>query len=263
MPSDPSAEPGPTDRAKAAAARRAVEHVEDGMRLGLGTGSTASYMVAELGRRVRDEGLMVTGVPTSEATAALARKEGITVVTLEAAGWLDLTIDGADECDGDLALIKGGGGALLREKIVASASDRMIVIAEAAKKVEILGAFPLPVEVVPFGWQSTQRLIEEVLEAQGLGGRPVALRERNGAVFVTDEGNRILDLKLGRIARPARLALRLNEIPGVVESGLFIDICDLAIFGHADGGADIFEPPAAAAPGSAKAPANAFADLGD
>ena len=231
----------PADTAKLAAAERAVSFVQDGMRLGLGTGSTAAWMVRCLGRRVRDEGLQIVGVPTSEQTAVLARAEGIEIVTLEEAGWLDLTIDGADEFDGDLNLIKGGGGALLREKIVASASDRMIVIADAGKHVAQLGDFPLPVEVIRFGWQSTRDQIAELLEEFYVARREITLRERDEAPFVTDEGNYILDLALGQIADPRHLALLLNQIPRTVENGLFIDLCDLAIVGHVDGNVTLVE----------------------
>ena len=230
-----TAEMTPIDKAKAAAARRAVDFVEDGMRVGLGTGSTAAWMVRRLGERVRDEGLRVTGVPTSSRTADLARAEGITVVTLEEAGWLDLTIDGADEFDGQFNLIKGGGGAHLREKIVAAASDRMIVIADADKEVAQLGAFPLPVEVIPFGWQTTRRLIGEVLDGMDAPTGDATLRMAGTKPFVTDEGNRILDLHLRRIEDPRLMAAMLNQVPGVVENGLFIDICDIVVIGHVSG----------------------------
>lgn len=231
----------PADRAKRAAALRAVDLVEPGMKLGLGTGSTAAFMVREIGRRQREEGLIVSGVPTSSRTADLARAEGIAVLTLEEAGWLDLTIDGADEFDPALALIKGGGGALLREKIVATASDRMVVIADADKRVATLGAFPLPVEVIGFGWQATERLIERAVAAQGLGG-PVTRRMAGEQPFVTDEGNFILDLHLGRIPDPAALAAALNAIAGVVENGLFVGIATQVVLGHGDGTTEIVEP---------------------
>jgi ribose 5-phosphate isomerase A len=217
------------------AARRAVDFVEPGMRLGLGTGSTAAWMVRCLGERVRTEGLRVTGVPTSRRTAELARQVGITVSTLDDVKWLDLTIDGADEFDPNLNLIKGGGAALLQEKIVATASDRMIVIADAAKEVAQLGAFPLPVEVIPFGWQTTKALIEETLVGLDVLGRDCTIRMNGDAPLVTDEANYILDLNLKRIGNPRQLALVLNQIPGVVENGLFIDICDVVVIGHGDG----------------------------
>ncbi|NVO54824.1 ribose-5-phosphate isomerase RpiA [Rhodobacteraceae bacterium B1Z28] len=225
----------PIDTAKYVAARRAADMVEDGMRVGLGTGSTAAWLVRRLGERVRDEGLRIKGVPTSTRTAQLACEVGIEVVSLDQAGWLDLTIDGADEFDGDLNLIKGGGGAHLQEKIVATASDQMVVIADAGKEVETLGAFPLPVEVIPFGWQTTRTLIEEALDTMDVLGTSAALRMNGEAPFVTDEGNHILDLHLQRIGNARQLALVLNQVPGVVENGLFIDICDKVVVGYGDG----------------------------
>lgn len=225
----------PIDKAKYVSAYRAAEMVQDGMRVGLGTGSTAAWLVRRLGERVRDEGLKIKGVPTSTATAQLAREVGIEVVSLDQAGWLDLTIDGADEFDGELNLIKGGGAALLQEKIVATASDQMVVIADAGKEVEALGAFPLPVEVIPFGWQTTRTLIEEALDAMDVLGTAATLRMNGEAPTVTDEGNHILDLHLQRIGNPRQLALILNQVPGVVENGLFIDICDKVVIGHGDG----------------------------
>ncbi len=225
----------PIDTAKFVAAKRAADFVEDGMRVGLGTGSTAAWLVRCLGEMVREEGLRFRGVPTSTRTAELARDQGIDVVSLDQARWLDLTIDGADEFDADLNLIKGGGGALLQEKIVATASDRMVVIADVGKEVESLGAFPLPVEVIPFGWQATQALIEETLISMDVLGRGSTLRMNGEAPFVTDEGNYILDLHLGRIGQPRQMAMVLNQMPGVVENGLFIDICDTVILGYGDG----------------------------
>ena len=229
----------PIDTAKFVAAKRAVDFVEDGMKVGLGTGSTAAWMVRCLGEIIREEGLKITGVPTSTRTADLARKLGIKVVSLDEAKWLDLTIDGADEFDPDLNLIKGGGGALLQEKIVATASDRMIVITDASKQVDRLGNFPLPVEVVPFGWQTTKALIEETLAGLDVLGQAVTLRLNGEAAFVTDEGNYILDLHLHRIANPRQVSLVMNQIPGVVENGLFIDICDVVVIGHGDGRVEV------------------------
>jgi ribose 5-phosphate isomerase A len=229
----------PIDKAKFAAAKRASVYVEDGMRVGLGTGSTAAWLVRCLGERVRDEGLKIKGVPTSTRTAELARKVGIDVITLDEARWLDLTIDGADEFDGELNLIKGGGGALLQEKIVATASDRMVVIADAGKEVETLGAFPLPVEVIPFGWQTTQALVEETLVSMDVLGRNSTLRMNGDVAFVTDEGNHILDLHLKRIGNARQLALILNQMPGIVENGLFIDICDTVVVGFGDGRVEV------------------------
>ncbi|WP_373353826.1 ribose-5-phosphate isomerase RpiA [Pseudoroseicyclus sp. CXY001] len=231
MPADLS----PIDKAKFVAAKRAAKMVESGMRVGLGTGSTAAWLVRCLGEMVREEGLKITGVPTSSRTAALARDVGIEVISLDEARWLDLTIDGADEFDEKLNLIKGGGGALLMEKIVATASDQMVVIADGSKEVETLGAFPLPVEVIPFGWQTTRLLIEETLIGLDVLGRTTALRMNGEAPYVTDEGNHILDLHLNRIGNARQLSLVLNQIPGVVENGLFIDICDAVVIGHGDG----------------------------
>ncbi|MBV1926217.1 MAG: ribose-5-phosphate isomerase RpiA [Rhodobacteraceae bacterium] len=225
----------PIDKAKFVAAKKAAEYVEDGMRVGLGTGSTAAWLVRCIGEMVRDDGLKIKGVPTSTRTAELARDVGIDVISLDEARWLDLTIDGADEFDGDLNLIKGGGGALLQEKIVATASDRMIVIADVGKEVESLGAFPLPVEVIPFGWQTTQALIEETLISMDVLGRQSSMRMNADAPFITDEGNHILDLHLNRIGNPRQLAMILNQMPGVVENGLFIDICDTVVIGFGDG----------------------------
>ena len=225
----------PIDKAKFVAAKRAVDYVEDGMRVGLGTGSTAAWMVRCLGELVREDGLKIKGVPTSTRTAALAREVGIEVISLDEAKWLDLTIDGADEFDGELNLIKGGGGALLQEKIVATASDQMIVIADVGKEGETLGAFPLPIEVIPFGWQTTRALVEEMLISMDVLGRDVTLRMNGDRPFITDEGNHILDLHLNRIGNARQLAMVLNQVPGVVENGLFIDICDIVIVGYGDG----------------------------
>jgi len=229
----------PVDHAKFVAASRAVAYIESGMRVGLGTGSTAAWMVRCLAQRVEEEGLQIQGVPTSTRTADLARDLGLRVVSLDEARWLDLTIDGADEVDADLNLIKGGGGALLQEKIVATASDQLVVIADAAKEVKSLGAFPLPIEVVPFGWRTTMALVEETLLNLDVMGREVSLRMNGDAPFVTDEGNYILDLHLTRIADPRQTALVLNQVPGIVENGLFIDICDVLVVGHPDGTVEV------------------------
>jgi ribose 5-phosphate isomerase A len=229
----------PIDTAKFVAAKRALDYVESGMRLGLGTGSTAAWMVRILGEMVRDEGLKVICVPTSDRTADLARKVGVPITTLDQVKWLDLTIDGADEFDSNLNLIKGGGGALLQEKIVATASDHMVVISDVSKEVETLGAFPLPVEVVSFGWETTKALIEEALMNVDVMGRGASLRLNHDRPFVTDEGHYILDLHLKRIAQPRKLALILNQIPGMVENGLFIDVCDTIVIGHGDGHVEV------------------------
>jgi ribose 5-phosphate isomerase A len=220
---------------KREAARRALELVQPGMKLGLGTGSTARHFVELLGERVRD-GLSVIAVPTSDATLAQARALGVTMVTLDECPELDLTIDGADEVDGALRLIKGGGGALLREKIVAAASRRMVAIADSSKYVARLGVFPLPVEVVPFGLAATRRHIERAsvdLDCRG----PISLRRsRTGdGPFLTDGGHYILDCAFGVIADPEALAATLQAIPGIVDHGLFIGIATAAILAGADG----------------------------
>ena len=229
----------PIDTAKFVAAKRACDYVESGMRVGLGTGSTAAWLVRCLGDLVRDDGLQITGVPTSTRTAELARDVGIKITTLDEAKWLDVTIDGADEFDGELNLIKGGGGALLQEKIVATASDQMIVIADKTKQVETLGAFPLPVEVIPFGWQTTKALLEETLSSLDVLGETSSLRMNGESPYVTDEGNYILDLHLGRIGNARQFGIVINQIPGIVENGLFIDICDVVIVGHGDGRVEV------------------------
>ena len=234
-----SGELSPIDKAKYVAAKTAADLVEDGMRVGLGTGSTAAWLVRCLGEMVREDGLKIRGVPTSTRTAELARDVGIDVISLDEARWLDLTIDGADEFDPELNLIKGGGGALLQEKIVATASDQMVVIADAAKEVSTLGHFPLPVEVVPFGWQTTQTLVEEMLISMDVMGRKSSLRMTADRPFVTDEGNYLIDLHLGRIGNARQMALVLNQMPGVVENGLFIDICDKVIIGYGDGRCEV------------------------
>ena len=225
----------PSDAAKDAAARAAVALVQDGMRLGLGTGSTAVFMVQRLAQRVRAEGLRLRCAATSRATCELAGRLGLVIEELDDIGWLDLTLDGADEIDPDLNLIKGGGGAHLREKITAAASDRLVVIADPAKVVERLGAFHLPVEVIPFGLAATRTHIQRLLDGMELDLRPIQLRQRDGATFLTDEGNVILDLSLQTISDPAQLASGLQRIPGVVEHGLFLGMCHLALIGSPDG----------------------------
>jgi len=266
MSADQTNDLSPADRAKKAAADRAVDFVQDGMRLGLGTGSTAYFMVRRLAERVRAEGLRVVGVPTSTRTAEQARAEGLRVVTLDQAGWLDLTIDGADEFDPMLRLIKGGGGAHLQEKVVAAASDRMIVISDEAKRVARLGAFPLPVEVLKFGWQSSERHVARALADLGYVEPGIVRRVKDGTPFVTDEGNFILDLHLGTIVDPEELSRALNQIPGLVENGLFLNMCDLVIVGHGDGSSELIEaePGVLAALGAPRAApgGDPFADLG-
>ena len=223
-----------TDALKESAARAALDLVKDGMRLGLGTGSTAARFVDALGERV-GQGLKVLCVPTSETTRAQAERLGIPLTTLNDTPQLDLTVDGADEIDDQLRLIKGGGGALLREKIVATASNQMIVIADESKVVATLGAFPLPVEVVPFGFASTLRLIEVMSGQAGCEGEIKQRQAPGGGRFVTDQDNYIVDCAFGAIQEPEVLAFALKRVPGVVEHGLFLGVADLAIVAGAAG----------------------------
>ncbi|MDP3895881.1 MAG: ribose-5-phosphate isomerase RpiA [Mesorhizobium sp.] len=218
---------------KIEAARAALGHVEDGMRLGIGTGSTAEEFVRLLAERVAG-GLRIVGVPTSERTAKLCRELGVPLSTLDETPELDLTVDGADEIDAALSLIKGGGGALLREKIVAAASARMIVIADDSKVVETLGRFPLPIEVNRFGLRATEIAIERAASSLGLSG-PVTLRMTNGEAFVTDGGHCILDASFGRIPDARALSDALHAIPGVVEHGLFLGLADVAVIAGSKG----------------------------
>ncbi len=226
---------------KRQAAARALDWVQPGMRVGLGTGSTARHLVDLLGEKVR-AGFDVVGVPTSEATRIQAEQCGIRLATLDEMPELDVTIDGADEVGPDLSLIKGGGGALLREKIVASASAKMIVIADESKWVAVLGQFPLPIEVVPFGLRVTQRQIVSAI-GPGHNSSMITLRKtRDGHPFVTDGGHFILDAALGRIPDPQALAGRLAAIPGVVEHGLFIGMASAVVLAGA-GGVRVVERP--------------------
>jgi ribose 5-phosphate isomerase A len=226
---------------KREAAARAIEFVRSGMRIGLGTGSTARHFVALLAERMR-EGCNIIAVPTSEATRAQAEQLGIPLTTLDETPELDLTVDGADEISLDLSLIKGGGGALLREKIVAAASERMIVIADESKLVATLGRFPLPIEVVRFGLAATRLKVEAAAAAVGAPGAALLRRGKDGQPVTTDSGNWILDAALGRIAEPKSLADRLASIPGVVEHGLFIGFAQMAILAGS-GGVRIVERP--------------------
>jgi ribose 5-phosphate isomerase A len=226
-----------SDELKRRAAEAALAHIEDGMRVGLGSGSTAAAFVRLLGDRVA-AGLSVVGVATSEATADIARRSGIPLSTLDETPELDVDVDGADEIGPGLSLIKGGGGALLREKIVANAARQMIVIADQGKRVETLGAFPLPIEVVTFGLVATARAIERTAAELGLSGA-IRLRKVRGAPFATDSGNRILDASFGRIPNPEALAKRLADIPGVVEHGLFLGYADLALVASPEGVAEL------------------------
>jgi ribose 5-phosphate isomerase A len=229
------------DQLKREAAARALEYVSDGMRLGLGTGSTAKHFVELLGERVRS-GLRVIGVPTSEATRADAQRCGIALTTLDELDRLDLTVDGADEIDPALNLIKGGGGALLREKIVAAASDRMIVIADDSKWVAALGRFPLPIEVIPFGLAATRRALGRAFAECGASGQLVVRNGHDGHAFVTDGGHWIIDAHLGLIPDAPRLASVLTSIPGVVEHGLFIGLANIAMLAGPQG-IRVFERP--------------------
>ncbi|MEX6508551.1 ribose-5-phosphate isomerase RpiA [Jiella sp. M17.18] len=207
---------------KTMAGEAAAARVEDGMKLGIGTGSTAEAFVRALAARVRD-GLKVVGVATSERTEALCRQLKVPTTSLEAMPHLDLTVDGADEVDPQLRLIKGGGGALLREKIVAAASDRMLVIADASKKVDELGAFPLPIEINGFGMVATYLAIQKAAQRLGLEGE-ITLRRTGESPFITDSGHLILDASFGRIPDPEALSRALHAVPGVVEHGLFLDL---------------------------------------
>jgi len=222
------------DEWKLQAAQKALSFVEPRMKLGLGTGSTAAKFVELLGQEVA-KGLEVIGVPTSEATKQQALSLGIPLTTLDEQPFLDLTVDGTDELDGDLRLIKGGGGALLREKIVATSSQSMIVIADSSKQVEILGAFPLPVEVVAFGLKATEKMIEMLAAEAGCGGELRLRLGADGRPFRTDGGNFIFDCHFERIRDPEGLADALHIIPGVVEHGLFLGVADAAIIAGPDG----------------------------
>lgn len=221
---------------KIEAAKAALEFVKDGMKLGIGTGSTAEEFIRLLAVRVQD-GLNVIGVPTSERSRILCEELGVKLATLEEQPELDLTIDGADEVDGELSLIKGGGGALLREKIVAAASKTMVVIADKSKMVETLGAFDLPIEVNEFGLAATIKSIENVTGALGFGENecPLSIRGGKDDPFYTDGGHLIIDAKFGRIVDARTLSRMLLEVPGVVQHGLFIDMASVVIIASTDG----------------------------
>jgi len=211
---------------KQKAARTAVDQIEDGMLVGLGTGSTAAFAISYLGEKVRS-GLTISAIPTSEASKKQAQSEGIPLIDFETSPSIDLCIDGADEIDSELNMIKGGGGALLREKIVASSAKRYLIIIDSSKQVESLGNFPLPVEVIPFGWQVVSRKLKE------MDASP-ELRKSGSQPFVTDEGNYILDCRFNSIPEVEQLETELNRIPGVVENGLFVAMCDQMIMGEGD-----------------------------
>jgi len=228
------------EKEKENAALAAMEFVEDGMTIGLGTGSTAKFFVEHLAEEVAD-GLVVRCIETSEQTRRLASSLGVPLIPFEQVERIHLTVDGADEVDEQGQLIKGGGAALLREKIIANASDHMVVIADPSKQVERLGKFPLPVEVTPFGYTITAKLVYDVLAASGIDRPRVELRTlSNGELVVTDGGNHILDCHCGRIPDAEALAARLSNVPGVVEHGLFIGLARTVIIGN-ENGATVFE----------------------
>jgi len=214
---------------KELAARAAVKYVKDGYVVGLGTGSTARYVVLALGEQIK-AGLRIKGVATSRGTAELAKQQGIPLLDQNNAWIIDVAIDGADQVDPGLNLIKGGGGALLKEKIVAASAKQFIVMVDHTKRVPVLGKpFPLPIEVIPFGWGSTAREIEALTRS------PVVLRERNGTPFQTEAGNMIVDVHIDRIDQPRDLEMSLNQIPGIVETGLFVNRTDVLIVGTPQG----------------------------
>jgi ribose 5-phosphate isomerase A len=211
------------ERLKFEAGVAACDFIKDGMKLGLGTGSTVRYTVIEIGRRISEEGLNVVGVPTSESTRELAEDVGIPLISLAESGGLDLIIDGADEFDGEFSLIKGGGGALTREKIVAQSSKSMVVVADDRKQVDTLGMFDLPVEILPFEWERTKDRISSICPGE------VSLRG-GSEIFITDNGGYILDCSFGpSITDPKSLETNLLSIAGVVEVGLFVGICDAVV----------------------------------
>lgn len=221
--------------AKEVAARAALAYVQDGMKLGLGTGSTAAHFLRLLGEKVRTEGLKVVGVPTSERSRAMAIEGGIPLCELSEVESLDLGVDGADETDPDLNVIKGGGGALVREKLVASACKQFVVVCDSSKIKQRLGAFPVPVAVLPFAWQTTQRRLETL-------GSEVALRKaENGEPYLTDDGLYILDIHFGQIADAPDTARAMKAMVGVVEVGLFIGMATKVIAGYEDGHVEEFD----------------------
>jgi len=224
------------DLAKFNAAQAALDHIKDGMVVGLGTGSTSAHFVRQLGERVR-QGLRIKGVPTSEATRALAEQVGVPLLEISQVASIDVDVDGADEIDPAFRLIKGGGGALLREKIVAAASKRMVVIADETKWVEALGAFPLPVEVSRFGFALTAQRVRDALRETECAGHEVVLRVSGKAnePVITDGGNYVIDAHAQRIVSAEALAARLQAIPGVVEHGLFLGLATTVILGKAKG----------------------------
>ncbi|MGN6616116.1 MAG: ribose-5-phosphate isomerase RpiA [Ilyomonas sp.] len=220
--------------AKRIAAEKAVEYIKSGITVGLGTGSTAKFAIEKLGYKIVSEGLQIKAVATSKASDALARSVNVPIIPFSTIDAIDITIDGADEVDEDLNLIKGGGGALLREKIVASNSKQLIIVADNKKLVKHLGKFPLPVEVIPFGYEMTIKKLEK------LGCKPV-LRKKDDEVFMTDNGNYIIDCSFGNILHPKQLHDDINAIVGVVENGLFINMANKVIIGFEDGHTNILE----------------------
>ena len=215
---------------KKAAANAALRFVKSGVKMGLGTGSTANYFIEAMAQKVKEEKLEIECVPTSNATRQLAQSLGLKLVTLEEAPYLDITVDGADEFNPQFQLIKGGGGAMLREKLVASSSKFMVVIADESKKVQTLGKFSLPVEVSPFAVKATAWKMERAFVHLKLKPK-MTLRSRNGQPFVTESGNPIIDCALDAIPEPEKLDGLLNNTPGVVETGLFINICGIVLMG--------------------------------
>lgn len=229
----------PQDKAKHAAGETVVaDHVGSGMKLGLGSGTTSHWFVRALGDAVTG-GLDVVGVPTSSGTRDLAQQVGVPLVGLDEAGELDLAVDGADEIDHTGAMIKGGGACLLWERIVANAARSVIVVVDDTKLVDVLGSFPLPIEIVPFGWRTTQASVQRVLNDAGYPQPRITRREANGEPVVTDSGNYILDARLGHVHEPKWLDKVLNWIPGVVENGLFTGVADTCVLARPDGVTDV------------------------
>jgi ribose 5-phosphate isomerase A len=218
-------------------AKQAAQLVQNNMTVGIGTGSTIYWLILELGNLVK-EGLFFRAIPTSKKTAVLAAQHNIPLAELNAVDSIDITIDGADEIDAHLQLIKGGGGALLQEKMVAAASRELFILADQSKLVQHLGKFPLPLEVIPFGWRQVQRHIRETYNIEA------ALRKNDDQPFITDHGHYILDCPFQRIEQPDELSFELNDIPGVVDNGLFINMADLALIGFPDGKTETITPQA-------------------
>jgi len=225
------------DLAKRAAGEAAALWVHSGMTVGIGTGSTTAYFIEALARRIQEKGLHIQGVPTSEATAAHATRLGIPLVPLTPRTRPDLTVDGADEANPALDLIKGGGGALVREKLVAAASTHVLIIADASKRVKTLGAFPLPLAVVPYAAENLIGVLQEEFEVQAS-----VRRRADGVPFLSDDGLAILDLAFGVVQRPAILDKRLKILPGVVETGIFVNLATQLLCGYPDGKVEAFEP---------------------